>query len=303
MKGGTPLIFAAASMVGACSVVFDDMGSLTGGVEPAQETESSASDPSSPSAETTSGEAKGPGDGTAASSGEEGGPASPTSPSSAYAASVLADAPVAYFRLEETSGAQAKDEVGGAPATLFGVKYAVTGADGTRGVDLDGETGYIDLGSRFSWGGRRPITFELWVEPRAVDTTYRRLLSTEEGMGSAREGWSVSLHSTYGPFVERYLNGTSDKLGGVSAALLAPGALHHVVVAYDGAELRLHIDGVLHRRIDATRSLLETGRSLTIGKHATYSVPYLAGVYDEIAVYDTALSAVRVRAHYDAARR
>ena len=42
-------------------------------------------------------------------------------PGTAYAAAVLKDAPVAYWRFEETQGDSAKNEVAGAPAgTYFG---------------------------------------------------------------------------------------------------------------------------------------------------------------------------------------
>lgn len=280
------IVMIAASSMAACTILFDDVRTLTGGRAP-----TSLDGANEKTVPADGGMAGIETDGAVETDG-----ASIDSP---YVAAVRADQPVAFFRLEPTTDGLVADEMGGAAAKLFGATVAA-GVGGGTGVELDGETAYLDLGSRFAVAGTTPVTFELWVEPQKVDTGYRRLLSTEEGQAATRQGWALSLHAQYGLYVERFLDGASDKVV-VGSDLLAAGSMHHVAIAYDGAELRVHIDGVLHGRGDATRALKQTGKPVVIGKHASSPTPSQAGIYDEVAIYATALSAARIRAHYDAA--
>lgn len=268
------LMLPFAAHVVACSLLFDDVAQLSG-----RPPEAATPDAGGPDG--------GDGDAQALS----------------YRAEVLADRPVAYFRLEEESGTEAKDEIGGAPATLVAARLGVAGVAGSRAVELDGTSSHIDLGQRYAVAGNQAVTFELWVEPRGVDDTFRRILSNEtDGTGAARQGWSVSIESTNGLSVQRFRDGVADTVG-LPPSAFGPASLHHLVIAYDGSELLVYVDGVMEKQAPATKPMIDTGRPVTLGKPGTFGGPRLAGVFDEVAVYDRALAGDRVRAHYDAAKR
>lgn len=219
-----------------------------------------------------------------------------------YASVVVADRPIAYFRFEDGPGTTARDEMGGAPATLVSTRATSSGVRGSGAVELDG-SGYVDLGQRFAITGTAPITFELWFTPDKVDSGWRRILSAESGLDATRQGWTVAFQEPNGLTVQRYRDGTAE------GAILPMAAIqlstpHHLVVAYDGAELAVYVDGALRQRSVATRPIAEIHQPLVIGGHSelAYGALRLTGVYDEIAVYNRALESDRVAAHYEAGR-
>jgi hypothetical protein len=80
------------------------------------------------------------------------------------------------------------------------------------------------------------------------------------------------------------------------------GRFAHLVMAYDGALMRLYVDGVLR---DTANGLLDVPNSpdarLVFGDRVQGTFYKLHGVLDEIAIYDHALSPARVAAHFAAA--
>ena len=84
--------------------------------------------------------------------------------------------------------------------------------------------------------------------------------------------------------------------GGVVSA----GAWAYVVATWDGATMRVYVNGTVRasRALAAPADL--TSQDLYLGSSYN-SYDYYAGAIDEVAVYASALSAARVTAHFDAA--
>ena len=94
----------------------------------------------------------------------------------AYAATVKADSPSAYWRLDEASGNQAADQQGTSTGTYSaGVTRGQPGAtsDGDPAVDLNGTTGYVTVPDaaalRLADG---PFTLEAWVNRPTLGATF-----------------------------------------------------------------------------------------------------------------------------------
>ncbi|HEY6879081.1 MAG TPA: hypothetical protein VI299_13740, partial [Polyangiales bacterium] len=62
-------------------------------------------------------------------------PGTPSSPATGYAAAVQQDAPLAYYRLDETRGTRAADSVGGHHGTYDGPTLGAKGIDGAASFD------------------------------------------------------------------------------------------------------------------------------------------------------------------------
>lgn len=215
-----------------------------------------------------------------------------------YAAEVLADAPVAYYRFEEPPEAEtAKDEISGLVATVVtgsakGVIFGAAGARG-RGVTLDGNSS-LDLGDVFDFPGKVPFALELWVKP--VSPTSDGNLISKLTMGEA-DGYNLTLFGGKAFFFARR-SGTYVNLGAETDATI-PVAFTHVVVSiaytFDKGNATLYVDGVAAPRggYDSTSNLPDTPVHLELAQ-------YLIGTVDEIAIYDKALSPERILAHYRA---
>jgi hypothetical protein len=227
--------------------------------------------------------------------------APPDAPSSVYRAAVLADAPLAYWRLGEKSGTVAHDETGhGYDGTYTGT-YTLGAAGALAGdpdtaVTLDGVTGQVDVGDNFDFAGQVPFSFEAWVKPAVIDSVYRHVVTKMafNGFGNPQVGTYVILQqgNTILGF-ERWQDAATE-LTVETSSYPAAGSWAHVVATYNGSVGELYVNGV------AVQASAGVGGVTASGVHMLWG-NVLQGVIDEIAVYDHVLSAARVAAHHQAA--
>ena len=226
------------------------------------------------------------------------------SPSDLYAAAVLADKPLGYWRLEETSGDVAKDETGRNNGKLFNAPaLGEPGIAGSRAMKLPAQlSAYMAVATgNFRFPGTTPYTVELWVKP-GVFRDYEWIVSTEL-WSPARHGWSVLVDAAG---LLRYEVWAFDGDGGaeqvrglvVSEAPLSAGSFRHVVVAYNGSTVFGYVDGVNTQMFDTRGVGPDTG-TLFMGCFSNVSGCLDDWVIDELAIYDFALTAERAKAHYD----
>jgi hypothetical protein len=224
-----------------------------------------------------------------------------------YRDAVLADAPSAYFRFDETSG-PARSEVGGFTGAPVGAPaFAVPGAlvgDPSRAFGPSGRGG-LDLGPVFDFVGTAPFSIEQWVSVSLVDNAFRLLVMKSAGSGATREAFGAYLltDAAEGPRLvfERFVGGQS-RLAVVPAPSV--GAYHHVVLTYDGSALAVWVDGIKGGGVLDGRPAGPKQTSLFIGTPDLVEPGFqpTAGSIDELAIYTRALPDDRVIAHFRAGR-
>jgi hypothetical protein len=224
-----------------------------------------------------------------------GGGAAGAGGSCAYRDEVLADAPVAYWRLGELEGSTAATEVGASSGTFVGdVTLGVPGAvcDGDTAIELHGapSPGHVAVDDVFDFSATAAFSVELWVMPTAMSASYQGLVHKLEEVSD--DGWELALPSE-GPVFER------QNVPLPSMQALPVGSFSHVVATFDGTTMAIYIDG---QRIDTDVSspiMNDTTIELHLGDRQNQNT--FLGVIDEVAIYDTALSQLSVGQHYAAA--
>lgn len=213
---------------------------------------------------------------------------------SAYRDAVMADGPVAYFRLDEKTYGIAKDETGrfsgvhkgnlalGVPP-LLGGSEAATRFDSAGRIEVDG----------LDFQGNAPFTLELWLSKTATHAQYHFPFYKEMGTGSNRRGYGVVVidDELAG---ERFVGGTSMD---VVARGVGAGRIVYFVMTYDGKSLALWIDGVHVDSKSDPRSQAPVTAPALIGGAAGDGFD---GTIDELAVYDKVLPPERIQAHWAA---
>jgi len=239
---------------------------------------------------------------------EAGAPAGP------YRTAVLADAPVAYWRFGETSGATARDEIGNAhPGTFYG-SYE-RGVPGITGEDLaasfDGATGCVGIGSFFHFPGRVAFSVEAWVKLSSYGAEGTRIVSTEGVRDGNRSGWNLS--ASYGdtgyPYFDAW-NSNTWVMGAYSSTSPDDGKLKlgqwsYLVGTFDDAAEEIWVDGVLRNHIKQTSLGRPDDGFLTIGCEGTGSgrIDLAAkGAVDEVAIYDKVLTPAQIANHWGLGR-
>lgn len=217
-----------------------------------------------------------------------------------YGTLVAADGARHRWPLGDT-GPAAADTVEGATGTWTGPHAPapdgpLTG-DPATGTTFDGATTVLTVPSVTSpFTGTEAHTVEAWVRPARHDTRYRYLWSRETSDANGRQGTGVWIRQT-GVGFERFRDGAQARVA--VERPLTTGVWHHVVASYDGAVMRLWVDGELYGTTATTLALLDAGQ-FQIGGRGTYG--HLAGDLDDVALFDRALAPRQVAAHLAAAR-
>ena len=205
---------------------------------------------------------------------------------------------VHYHRLDETSGTTVADSQGTATGTVSGATLGATSllASGAgKAISFDGTNDSITAGDVADFTGTASCSWEFLYNPSIRDATYRRIVAKDD----ATNGYLFTFHNTRGIAITRYGAGGNET---ASYSTGVVGTTYHVVATYDGANLRLYVNGVIRQTVAATRSVGDNSMPLTYGKASDFAGAYFGGRLDEVSIYNVALSATDVTNHYNAFR-
>jgi Concanavalin A-like lectin/glucanases superfamily len=218
---------------------------------------------------------------------------------------VLADGPRAYWRLGESSGTTAADQLGLAPGSyqkgvLLGVPGALVG-DASTAVRLDGRNDRISMGDAAGGAldfGTGDFTAEAWVKPSVND---ERLVVAKKDYGSPTPPhWQVTVTDDpnhAGQIRANIFDGTFNRQAYGPSLRVDDGLWHHVVVVFDrDTGITVYVDGTARLTPGAMTGSVSNSGEFTLGKAP--GNPEYRGDLDEVAVYPGALSSERVLAHY-----
>jgi len=219
-------------------------------------------------------------------------------PPTGYGAAVIADSPVSYWRLGESSGTTAADERATNPATYansptLGATSLLATDSANKAVSLDGVNDNVKIADSPTLDLSSPLSLEAWIKPTSLPASgvFASILTKAE---------SYSLQFN-GPRLEFTImqNGLRKRLQAPAGAIVA-GSTYHLVATYDGTTQRLYVNGALVASTGLTGPATATTSPLVIGSW-NGSEEFFKGTIDDVAVYGSTLSAARVSAHYSAA--
>ncbi len=210
-----------------------------------------------------------------------------------YAAEIDSDSPLAYFKLDETSGTTAVAIRGGTDGTYSG-SYTLnqpTGLNENRSsVNFNGSNAHVTMTNVYE--GTADQTVEAWVYPTNVTGT-RPIVSKM----LLNRGYSLELVSGRASFRLFNSGGIAETVTGTT--ILSLNTWHHVVGIRNTSTGKLHIyvNGN-EENVAVFTGLIGTSTSpFYVGRN---NAAYFAGRLDEVAIYNYVLSPTRIAAHYAA---
>ncbi|MCC7451492.1 MAG: hypothetical protein IT324_29050, partial [Anaerolineae bacterium] len=213
-----------------------------------------------------------------------------------YPNTILADGPISYWRLGETGGTTAADVMGVNPGTITGgVTLGVTGAlasDGNPAMRFNGSNSYVNVPHNAVLNIKGDITLEAWANPAVLNSLDRMIV--HKGGYQYRLGLNNS-NKWYGRV---YISGSPYDV--VAPTTAAVGRWDYIAMTRSGSTLTLYINGVAVATGTASGSLVTTSNALAIGRKGSLSEAYFNGAIDEVAIYNKALTADQIAAHYNA---
>jgi len=235
-----------------------------------------------------------------------------------FAAQVLADRPVAYYRLNEPLGNPTVHDSSGhahdGTMSAIGVRLGERGlSDGDSAALFDGATGRIVVPNRKALNPPR-ITMEAkvrWDGPTASEP--HRILLKQSYVGLTQYGISILRSGHVYVELRMKTSGPPRTPTATSTNSVIVGGETHVAASYDGLAIRIYLNGKLDNTTtvntsdDTTEVDIDTKGdqthpevSLTIGDrwdvengtHQSFN-----GLIDEVAIYPRSLPAERIRSH------
>jgi hypothetical protein len=132
------------------------------------------------------------------------------------------------------------------------------------------------------------LTVAVWILPTAYATgTFQTIVAKPFALGGA--SWSIGLPADT-VAVEASV-GDGSVTGNVAVEMPDDGAWHHVALAWDGADVRLHVDG-MQAGTGPAPAIAFDPQTMMFGAGVVQGADgdFHAGMLDELRIYDVALS-------------
>jgi len=231
-------------------------------------------------------------------------------PKASYSETVLADNPIGFWLLNETTGSTGDDLTANNNNLTFNNSPTLGVATGLAGIPLgitfDGINDYLNTStvSTFNIAANGTWSIEFWLKFNS--STFSAPFGWRDSSGGNDKVNALMTVNNGTTGMIQLL--TADNAGGF--VILSHGTtyndnlFHHVVVtATSGGALRLYIDGVDRANSTASRGSATSNRAISVAANDTLGGVYaqfFTGTETACSVYNTALTAGQVLAHYNA---
>jgi hypothetical protein len=190
---------------------------------------------------------------------------------------------VGLWRLGETSGTVAADAVGSAPGVyLNGPTLGVPGIAGDNGdtaVSFDGVDDHVAIAPTPSLDLVDGMTLEAWF-------TAKTLVGS---MIHRNNAYELRPQGNGNILMRVWIDGVMRTLT-AGAETVPPEGVHHLVGTYDGASMKIYLDGIEVASRPQTGQMTHGSDPLYIGRNSRMDT-YFSGTIDEVSIYSEALSA------------
>jgi Concanavalin A-like lectin/glucanases superfamily/Calx-beta domain len=195
---------------------------------------------------------------------------------------------VAAFSFDEGAGTTALDDSGN------GLNGAISGATWSTGrnggaLSFDGVDDWVTVDDHALLDVTR-VTVSAWIRP-SVRTPWMTVLMKETGTGLAYALYANNDASR--PAGEILVNGVIRIATGTAA--VATTGWTHLAYTYDGANMRMYVNGVLVRTVARTGNITASTGPLRIGGNEVWG-EFFTGLIDDVRVYNRALTLAEVQA-------
>jgi concanavalin A-like lectin/glucanase superfamily protein/Big-like domain-containing protein len=190
---------------------------------------------------------------------------------------------VAAYGFEEATGTVVTDSAGGLnPGTISGATRSASGRFGSA-LSFDGVNDRVNVNDSASLDLSTAMTLEAWVRPDA--TNWRTTIMKERPGGIAYALYESTDSNRPSVEIHTELRGTS---------AVPTGTWSHLASTYDGATLRLYVNGTQVASRAATGPINISSGALRIGGNAVWG-EWFKGLIDEVRVYNRSLTASEIQ--------
>jgi hypothetical protein len=195
---------------------------------------------------------------------------------------------VAAYGFNQGSGTAVTDSSGtGNNGSTSGTTWNAAGRFGPA-LSFNGTTASVTVPDSTSLDLSTGMTLEAWVNPSSAGGPWRTVIFKHSS------GMVYALYSNNGanrPTGQVNILGEQNALG---SALVPANTWTHLATTYDGATLRLYVNGTQVGSKAQTGSIPASTGALRIGGNAIWG-EWFAGTVDDVRIYNRALTAAEIQ--------
>ena len=197
---------------------------------------------------------------------------------------------VSAYSFSEGAGTTVADASGnGNDGTIANAAWTTAGKYGNALV-FNGTTARVTINDSATLHLTSAMTLEAWVNPSSVTSAWRDVIYKGDD-NYYLEGTSTTS--------SRPAGGATGGSTVYATAALTANTWAHLAVTYDGATLRLYVNGAQVASQARAGNLTTSTNPLQIGGDSIYG-QFFSGIIDEVRVYNVALTAAQIQADMNA---
>lgn len=195
---------------------------------------------------------------------------------------------VSHWQFDEASGLAALDAAGANPGALVNGPARVMGKIGSA-LRFDGVDDYVNVPDSASLDVSNRMTLSLWFKPNVLLNSFS---GRKDLLRKLNAYWLIIGYPQSDGRLSFVFNSGSPLVKSVTSAWQT-NVWYHAAATYDGAQLRLYINGVLEASAPTAVPAVANGAALQFGGNSDHGI-YFPGCIDDVRLYNAALSAVEV---------
>lgn len=204
---------------------------------------------------------------------------------------------VAYYKCNENGGTTLINSKTGAGAVNGTTAAALSWTDSpaqfaANAIQFDGTNDFVTIPDNNTLDISNAITLEAWVYA-TKNTGVQNVICKSSGTANTgyifprtNDGWANAVIYLYAGGNWRV----------VSASYPSLNAWHHLAATYDGATIKMYIDGVQVTSVPQTGTIAVNTNPLTLGTQPASGSEYFGGTADEFRVWNVARTQAEIQA-------
>jgi hypothetical protein len=200
--------------------------------------------------------------------------------------------PLSQWKLDDASGSTAVDTYGGHNGTVSGAIWSTGKLSGS--LKFNGSTDYVSMTNDVDFQVTKSLTVTAWVKGNAAWPTGSTVATMLRKGDANPNNWELCIANGK---VEMNLDcGDGDGSGTDGSTTLTTNVWHHVAGTWDGAKVRVYLDGVLDCTPKAISTAIGTDtRAVYLGGRIG-STDVTPGYVDDVRFYNRCLTAAEIAA-------
>ena len=212
--------------------------------------------------------------------------------------------PIAHWTFDEGSGQTAADSAG----TNDGTLGPTTSADaedptwacvtGGNALEFDGTDDYVDIPP--IGDGYSAITVSAWMKAKTfASENYNPIVARDEAGGTLNDVFALMARDAVvgnEASFRIYVGAGNTKVTARSSISLSTDTWYHLVGTYDGAAVRVYLDGIEKGNTAQSGTLSTEATRIALGRFSNNDYVNFDGLIDEVRIYDRALSPAEITA-------